>query len=88
MDYTNKLKNKGINIEINKTNVDDKGYDLHIYLSKGDDYYEAFFSMSNSKGYYFTFDETDCRNDGCNWKIDSKKLISEYIGVENLLEID
>ena len=53
MIYTKKLKNKGFEIKIRKECEDDEGYDLYLTVSKGDSFLEVFYSMSNSKGYYF-----------------------------------
>ena len=44
--------------------------------------------MSNSKGYYFTCDNTDCSGEGCNWDFDIEKIVCEYLEVEKLKEID
>ena len=37
--------------------------------------------MSNSKGYYFTSDSTDCNGDGCDWDIDHEQILCDYFGV-------
>jgi hypothetical protein len=88
MRYTNSLKNKGFKILFRKTNFDDKGYDLYLNASKSDSYYESFFSMSNSLGYYFTYDSFDCVKEGCEWNLDDFILAAEYLGTEKLIEID
>ena len=65
--YTEELKNKGFEFKIRKECEDGEGYDLYLTVSKGDSFFESFFSMSHSKGYYFTSDfGTDCGGDGCD----------------------
>ena len=86
--YSEKIKKQGFSIQIRKDCEDDKGYDLYITISKKDSYSETFYSMSNSKGYYFTCDNTDCSGEGCNWDFDIEKIVCEYLGVEKLKEID
>jgi len=60
MKYTEELKNKGFEFKIRKECINSEGYDLYLKISKGDSYSESFYSMSHSKGYYFTSDYTDC----------------------------
>lgn len=68
--------------------MDNEGYDLYITISKGDSYSETFYSMSHSKGFYFTNDHTDCKGEGCDWDVDVEKIVCEYLGVEKLKEIN
>ena len=86
--YSEKIKKQGFSIQITKDCEDDKGYDLYITISKEDSYYETFYSMSHSKGYYFTCDNTDCSGEGCNWNFDIEKIVCEYLEVEKLKEIN
>jgi len=88
MNYTEKLKKKGFSIQIKKDCEDDKGYDLYITISKEDSYSETFYSISNSKGYCFTNDDTDCKGEGCDWDVDVEKIVCDYLGVKKLKEID
>jgi len=88
MIYTKKLKNTGFEIKIRKECEDDEGYDLYLTVSKGDSFLEVFYSMSNSKGYYFTSDSTECNGEGCDWVIDHEQILCEYLEVEKLKEID
>ena len=88
MKYTEKLKQQGFEIHLRKECEDGEGYDLYITIKKEESFYETFYSLSNSKGYYFTNDHTDCFGDGCDWDFDVEKIISEYLGVEKLKEID
>lgn len=85
--YTLKLKKEGFEIQIRKECEDDEGYDLYLIISKGDSFSETFYSMSHSKGFYFTADNTDCDGDGCNWDFDVDQIICDYLGVEKLIEI-
>ena len=87
MKYSQELKNKGFEMKIRKECEDDEGYDLYLTVSKGDSFLDFFYSLSNSKGYYFTSDSTDCNGDGCDWDIDGERLVCEYLGVEQLKEI-
>ena len=87
MKYSEKLKNEGFEMKIRKECEDGEGYDLYLTVSKGDSFLEFFYSLSNSKGYYFTSDSTDCNGDGCDWDIDGERLVCEYLGVEQLKEI-
>jgi hypothetical protein len=88
MKYTEELKESGLTIEITKSNEDEQGYDLLLKVMKGDNYHESFYSMSNTKGYYFIKDiGTDCKNEGCEWNFDDDKIISEYLNIESLKEI-
>ena len=87
MNYTEKLKKKGFEIHIRKECEDDQGYDLYLTIKKRDSYSETFYSMSNSKGCYFTFDDTDCKGDGCTWDFDVEKIVCDYLGVKKLKEI-
>ena len=87
MKYTEKLKNKGFETKIRKECEDGEGYDLYLTVSKGDSFLEVFYSMSNSKGYYFTSDSTDCHSDGCDWDIDHEQILCDYFGVEELKEM-
>ena len=87
MSYTKELKDKGYEIKFEKSNFDDKGYDLIMTVSKSNNYYRAFYSMSNSRGYFFTMDYDNCNGDGCNWNFNDDKLICEYLGVEVLNQI-
>jgi|TARA_B110000211_G_scaffold198602_1_gene228568 hypothetical protein len=87
MKNSQELKNKGFEMKIRKECEDDEGYDLYLTVSKGDSFLEFFYSLSNSKGYYFTSDSTDCNGDGCDWDIDGERLVCEYLGVEQLKEI-
>jgi len=87
MKYTKELESKGYQIEFEKGHSDGQGYDLYLRIRKDVSYYESFFSMSNSKGYYFTSDRHDCMGDGCNWDFDDDKLICEYLGVDELEEM-
>ena len=57
-------------------------------MSKGDSFLEVFYSMSNSKGYYFTSDSTDCHGDGCDWDIDHEQILCDYFGIEELKEMN
>ena len=86
--YSEKIKKQGFSIQITKDCEDDKGYDLYITISKEDSYSETFYSMSHSKGYYFTCDNTDCSGEGCNWNFDIEKIVCEYLEVEKLKEIN
>ena len=86
--YSEKIKKQGISIQITKECEDDEGYDLYLTVSKGDSFLEVFYSMSNSKGYYFTSDSTDCNGEGCDWDIDHEQILCDYFGVEKLKEID
>ncbi|MEO2144012.1 MAG: hypothetical protein ABGW83_07860 [Flavobacteriaceae bacterium] len=43
--------------------------------------------MSNTKGYYFTYDNTNCQGDGCSWDIDEEQILCNYLGVDKLKEI-
>lgn len=96
MNYTKKLKNKGFETKIRKECEDGEGYDLYLTVSKGDSFLEVFYSMSNSKGYYFTSDSTDCRvfitftgrGDGCDWDIDHEQILCDYFGIEELKEMN
>jgi len=88
MKYTEKLKNKGFETKIRKECEDGEGYDLYLTVSKGDLFLEVFYSMSNSKGYYFTSDSTDCRGDGCDWDIDHEQILCDYFGIEELKEMN
>ena len=45
-------------------------------------------TKSNSKGYYFTSDFTDCRGDGCDWDIDHEQILCDYFGIEELKEMN
>lgn len=87
MKYTQKLKQQDFEILITKDCEDDKGYDLYITIRKKESFSETFYSMSNSKGFYFTSDNTDCSGEGCDWDIDIEKIVCEYLGVEKLKEI-
>ena len=87
MKYSEKLKNKGFEMKIRKECEDGEGYDLYLTVSKGDSFLEVFYSMSNSKGYYFTSDSTDCNGDGCDWDIDHEQILCDYFGVEELKEM-
>jgi hypothetical protein len=88
MNYIKDLETKGFKIEFEKNCQDAEGYDLYLRIRKDDSYYESFFSMSNSRGYYFTSDyKNDCSKDGCSWSFDDDKLICEYLGVDELKEI-
>ncbi len=87
MSYTRELKDKGYQIKFEKSNFDNKGYDLTINVEKGAHYYQAFYSMSNSLGYFFTMDYNDCNEDGCNWDFDNDKLVCEFIGADVLNKI-
>jgi hypothetical protein len=85
--YREKIKKQGFSIQIRKDCEDNEGYDLYVTISKGDSYSETFYSMSNSKGYYFTYDNTNCSGDGCNWDFDIEKIVCEFLEVEKLKEI-
>jgi len=66
---------------------DDKGYDLFIKIRKEESSLETFYSMSHSKGYCFTNDDTDCKDEGCDWDVDVEKIVCDYLGVKKLNEI-
>ncbi|MEO2143027.1 MAG: hypothetical protein ABGW83_02765, partial [Flavobacteriaceae bacterium] len=61
--YSEKLKKQGFEFHFRKECEDGKGYDLYLTIRKGDSYSETFYSMSNTKGYYFTYDNTNCQGD-------------------------
>ena len=87
MKYTDKLKQKGFEILIMKDFEDDKGYDLYITIKEEEFFSKTFYSMSHSKGFYFTKEHTDCNGDGCDWDFDVDKIVCEYLVVEKLIEI-
>jgi hypothetical protein len=88
MKYTEELKNKGFEFKIRKECINSEGYDLYLKISKGDSYSESFYSMSHSKGYYFTSDYTDCHGEGCDWDLDDEQVLCDYLGIEELKEIN
>ena len=86
--YIKSLELKGFKIHFSKTNFDSEGYDLYINISKLDSFCKSIFSMSNSSGFYFTYDSFECINEGCKWDFDDFKLAAEFLGVEKLTEIE
>jgi len=90
MEYAKELESQGYKIELEEERIhsDGQGYDLYLRIRKGDCYSESFFSMSNSKGYYYSSDfGTDCKGDGCHWDFDEEKLVCEYLEVDELEEM-
>ena len=61
---------------------------LTLLTTRKDSYSETFYTMSHSKGFYFTNDHTDCKGEGCDWDVDVEKIVCEYLGVEKLKEIN
>ena len=87
MKYTNNLESQGYKIEIEKANTDEQGYDLYLKISKNHSFYESIFSMSHSLGYYFSYGRCDSIGEDNNWEFNDKKLISEYLEIDKLEEI-
>lgn len=88
MKYIKELEEQGYQIEFEKENTDSLGYDLFLRVRKDGSFYESFFSMSNSKGYYFSIEKgNDCLGGGCDWEFDDDKLVCEYLGIKELNEM-
>lgn len=83
------LLNEGYNVEFEKGDSDNFGFDIIIKISKGDDLYEINYSMSHESGKYYSSEFTNnYYGEGEYWDFDNDKLICEYLCIDKLTIIN